>query len=233
MIDALTLRARWRDWPVRIGVKVIEEEAEPVIPLATCRQHLELVPIDGDSDTETHPDDDLILGYLGAAVDYAEAYTGLCIVERVLEMGLDRFPLAGGVALKRPPVVEILSFTGADGSEGEMDSGDNYILDDYSNPPMVFPVGSWPSVTQSPNLIKIRYRAGYRREVIADDSDHPLELSDEPEAKPLPKSIRAALLLMLAHLYENRSDSVEKAMASIPLGVGALLGMKRIETSFA
>jgi uncharacterized phiE125 gp8 family phage protein len=235
MIDCTVLRSRWSDWPVRVGVKVIDVSPDPVLPLTVLRQHLELVAIDGTSDDETHPDDDLILGFLAAAVDYAEDYTGLSILERTLEMGLDIFPRnAGGVAMKRPPVIEILSFTGADGSDGEMDSGDHYTLDDYSNPPMLFPISTWPTVTRTPNLIKIRYRAGFRREGTLGDSDDPGAESDAGSgAKPLPKGIRAALLLMLGHLYENRSDSVEKAMASIPLGVNALLGMKRIETSFA
>lgn len=234
MIDCTLLRRRFADWPVRVGVKVIEESTEPVIPLDFCRQHLEMLPIDGDSDApESHPDDPLILDALAAAVDFAEDYTGLCIVERVLEMGLDSFPRSGGVALKRPPVVEILSFTGADGSDGEMDAGDNYTLDDYSNPPMVFPVVAWPTVTRTPNLIKIRYRAGYRRELGEADSDHPVDVSDEPMAPPLPKSIKRALLLLMGHFMANREDSVEKALATIPLGATALLGTKRIETGFA
>lgn len=232
MID----RSRWREWPVRVGVKVIEESAEPVIPLDFCRQHLEIMPIDGDSDAETHPDDPLILDALAAAVDFAEDYTGLSIVERVLEMGLDSFPSGtrnNGVAMKRPPVVEILSFTGADGSDGEMDPGDNYVLDEYSNPPTLYPVNGWPSVTRTPNLIKIRYRAGYRRDLPEFDSDNPPELSDEPEAPPLPRSIKRALLLLMGHFYSNREDSVEKALATIPLGAKALLDTKRIETGFA
>lgn len=234
-----SLRARWRDWPVRIGVKVIEEETAPVIPLDICRQHLEIVPIDGDSESESHPDDALILGCLDAAVDYAEDVTGLSLRERVLEMALDTFPACGGeIAILRPPLIEILSFTGADGSEGEMDSGDDYILDNYRKRAVLLPVSSWPSVTRTTNQIKIRYRAGYRHErPVEEDSDgitsDALNQTDEPLAVPLPGSIRMALLLLLAHFFENRSESVEKAVSSIPLGVAMLLGPKSVETGFA
>jgi uncharacterized phiE125 gp8 family phage protein len=224
-----SLRSNYRDWPVRMGVKVISEDSGPLIPLETCRNHLELVPIDGDSNDETHPDDTMILAFLAAAVDYAEDYTGLSLVERVLEMGLDTFPRYG-ITLKRPPVVEIISFTGADGSDGEMDLGDDYTLDDYQRPPQLLPVTAWPSVIRTPNLIKIRYRTGYRRLLIDGESDNP---TSESDAGPLPKSIVQALLLLLGHFYENRNDSVEKALSTIPLGVTALLGTKRIETSFA
>jgi uncharacterized phiE125 gp8 family phage protein len=224
-----SLRSNYRDWPVRMGVKVISEDSGPLIPLETCRQHLELVAIDGDSNDETHPDDTMILGFLAAAVDYAEDYTGLSLVERVLEMGLDSFPRYA-ITLKKPPVVEVISFTGADGSDGEMDLGDNYLIDDYQNPPQLLPFTAWPSVIRTPNLIKIRYRVGYRRLLIDGESDNP---TSESDAGPLPKSIVQALLLLTGHFYENRNDSVEKALTSIPLGVAALLGTKRIETSFA
>lgn len=239
MIDYGILRSRWRDWPVRSGVKVISEDSGPLIPLERCRQHLELVPIDGDSNDEAHPDDDLILGYLAAAVDYAEDYTGLSLVERVLEMALDSFPYASpwhcaGIPLQKPPVVEIVSFTCDDvsqaGSDGELDQGDDYTLDDYRTPPQLLPIGAWPTIVRSPNQIKIRYRVGYRRELIDGDSDNP---TSESDAKPLPKAIRQALLLLLGHFFENRNDSAEKALSTIPLGVAALLGTKRIETSFA
>ncbi len=227
------LRSRWRDWPVRLGVKVISEDPGPLIPLETCRQHLELVAIDGDSNDESHPDDALILGFLAAAVDYAEEYTGLSLTERLLEMALDTFP-RGAIVLKKPPVVEIVSFSNQEasefGSEGEMDIGDNFILDDYQNPPQLLPVGSWPTLTRSPNQIKILYRVGYRRELVDGDSDNP---TSESDAKPLPKAIRQAILLLMGHFYENRNDSAEKALTSIPMGVSALLGIKRIETSFA
>jgi uncharacterized phiE125 gp8 family phage protein len=229
------LRARYCDWPVRAGVKIISEDSGPLIPLETCRQHLELVAIDGDSNDESHPDDALILGFLAAAVDYAEDYTGLSLVERVLEMALDTFPRnTAPIVLKKPPVVEIISFSNQEasefGSEGEMDIGDNYILDDYQNPPQLLPVSSWPSLTRATNQIKILYRVGYRRELIDGDSENP---TSESDAKPLPKAIRQALLLLMGHFYENRNDSVEKALTSIPLGVSALLGIKRIETGFA
>jgi hypothetical protein len=111
-----------------------------------------------------------------------------------------------------------------------MDLGDNYLIDDYQNPPQLLPVTAWPSVIRTPNLIKIRYRVGYRRLLIDGESDNP---TSESDAGPLPKSIVQALLLLTGHFYENRNDSVEKALTSIPLGVAALLGTKRIETSFA
>ncbi len=70
--------------------------------------------------------------------------------------------------------------------------------------------------------MKVRYRSGYQSE---EDPD-----SDAP---PLPRSLRAAILLVLGHLYENREDSVEKALASIPNGAEALMRPLRVRLGMA
>ena len=68
---------------------------------------------------------------------------------------------------------------------------------------------AWPAITAATNAVKIRYLAGY-------DID-----SDGGEA--LPKMIRAAVLLVVGHLYANREASTEVALTHIPLGVESLL----------
>ena len=206
-----------------LRAKVIAHPAGHVLSLETCRQHLEVIPIDGDSDNESHPDDALILGMLDAAVAHAEQFTGLSISLRTWEAALDEFP-ADGIELPRPPFIELLSFSAVNDSDGELDAS-TYLVDDYGTPeqPVVLrAVTSWPTVTKSPATVKIRYRAGYQSE---EDPD-----SDAP---PLPRSLRAALLLMLGHLYENREDSVEKALASIPNGAEALMRPLRVRLGMA
>lgn len=206
-----------------LRAKVITHPAGHLLSLDTCREHLEVVPIDGDSDNETHPDDALILGMLDAAVAHAEQFTGLSIMVRTWESALDEFPV-DGVELPRPPFVELLSFSAVNDSDGELDPS-SYTVDDYGTPeqPVVLrAVSSWPSVTKAPNTIKIRYRSGYQSE---EDPD-----SDAP---PLPRSLRAAILLMLGHLYENREDSIDRALVSIPSGAEALMRPLRVRLGMA
>lgn len=206
-----------------LRAKVITHATGHVLSLDTCREHLEVVPIDGDSDNESHPDDQLILGMLDAAVAHAEQFTGLSIALRTWEAAMDQFP-AEGFELPRPPFVELLSFSAGNDSDGELDPA-SYVVDDYGTPeqPVVLrAASSWPTVTKAPNTIKVRYRAGYQSE---EDPD-----SDAP---PMPRSLRAALLLVLGHLYENREDSVEKALASIPNGADALMRPLRVRLGMA
>ena len=203
--------------------KVIAHPTGRLLSLDTCREHLEVVPIDGDSDNESHPDDALILGMLDAAVAHAEQFTGLSILVRTWEAALDEFP-ADGFELPRPPFIELVSFSAVNDSDGELDPS-TYVVDDYGTPeqPVVLrPAAAWPSVIKAPNTIKVRFRSGFQSE---EDPD-----SDAP---PLPRSLRAAILLLLGHLYENREDSAEKALASIPNGAEALMRPLRVRLGMA
>lgn len=203
--------------------KVIVHPTGHLLSLETCRDHLEVVPIDGDSDNESHPDDELILGMLDAAVEHAEQFTGLSILLRTWEAAMDEFP-TGGIELPRPPFVALLSFSAGNDSDGELDAS-SYTVDDYGTPeqPVVLrAANTWPVVTKATNTIKVRYVAGYQSEENPD--------SDAP---PLPRSLRAAILLVLGHLYENREDSVEKALASIPNGAEALMRPLRVRLGMA
>lgn len=206
-----------------LRAKVITHATGRLLSLESCRNHLEIVPIDGDSDNESHPDDQLILGLLDAAVAHAEQFTGLSLLVRTWEAAMDEFP-AEGFELPRPPFIELLSFSAVNDSDGELDPT-TYVVDDYGTPeqPVVLrAASSWPTVTKAPNTIKVRYRAGYQAE---EDPDS--------DAAPLPRSLRAAVLLVLGHLYENREDSVEKALASIPNGAEALMRPLRVRLGMA
>lgn len=206
-----------------LRAKVITHATGRLLSLESCRNHLEIVPIDGDSDNESHPDDQLILGLLDAAVAHAEQFTSLSLLVRTWEAAMDEFP-AAGFELPRPPFIELLSFSAVNDSDGELDPA-SYVVDDYGTPeqPVVLrATSSWPTVTKAPNTIKVRYRSGYQSE---EDPD-----SDAP---PLPRSLRSAVLLVLGHLYENREDSVDKALASIPNGAEALMRPLRVRLGMA
>lgn len=206
-----------------LRAKVITHATGRLLSLDTCREHLEVVPIDGDSDNETHPDDALILGMLDAAVAHAEQFTGLSLMVRTWEAAMDELP-AAGFELPRPPFIELLSFSAVNDSDGEFDAA-SYLVDDYGTPeqPVVLrPTTTWPIVVKAPNTVKVRYRSGYQSEENPDS-----------DALPLPRSLRAAILLILGHLYANREDSVEKALASIPNGAEALMRPLRVRLGMA
>jgi uncharacterized phiE125 gp8 family phage protein len=217
-----------------IGAKVIERPLAPLFSIETCRQHCEIVPIATDSDgTETHPDDALIMGMLDGAVAHAEKFTGRSILLRTYEFALDGFPrsrwgsrsmsLQPVIEIPYPPLIEVISFTYGDDSDGVLTEGTDFIVDTYNDKATLRSLSSWPAIaTPAPNRVVCRYRAGYQSEQEPDS-----------DAEPLPGNLRAAILLTLYHLYENRSASTEKAMAELPLGVEAMLRPDRVLTGMA
>jgi uncharacterized phiE125 gp8 family phage protein len=194
--------------------KVITPATEEPISLEDCRSHLEAQPY-YDSDVDPQ-DDHMILAWLAAAREYCEQFTGLVIGEKTIEVALDEFP-TGAVELPVGPLVSMTSVSIGEGSDAEIDEV-AYTVDDYSKPPRIVPVTTWPTMTGATNAVKIRYVAGY-----GDDSD----------SLPLPFLLRAAMLLILGHLYENRENSTDKAMQTIPTGADALMRPLRIRMGMA
>jgi uncharacterized phiE125 gp8 family phage protein len=208
--------------------KVIVGPGDEPISIEEARAHLEAQPY-FDTDVDTI-DDTMIEGWLAAGREYCEDFLGLSLSTRTLEIALDAFPASRGcsgqvardaVAVELPlgPVREVLDIYWGNDSDDRL-SEDAFALDTYRTPNRVAPVAApWPTVTAATNAIKIRYLAGY-----GVDSDG---------GEPLPKVIRAAILLVLGHLYENRSENTEAALASLPLGVEALLRPRRIRKGMA
>jgi len=205
--------------------KIITAPTEEPLTVDECRTHLEAQRYDDTNVDDA--DDAMISALLSAAREHCENFLGLSLATRVLEVALDRWPtetVDGTTAIELPmgPVREIVDFT-----VGEPDSSSDdttvdagaYVLDTYSVPARLVPVSSWPTVTAATNLIKISYLAGYGE--------------DSNGGEPLPKALRAAILLVLGHLFRNREDSAEKALASIPLGAEALMRPLRVRVGFA
>lgn len=202
--------------------KVIVPADEEPISIEQCRAHLE-APIYGDTDVDDI-DDIMILAWLGAAREHCENFLGLSLSPRTLEIALDSFPTTTidgrtWVELPMGPVTEIVSVSvgepsdDTDAEEFEL-AADTYVLDDYKVPARLVTVSGWPSITTATNAIKVRYIAGYE--------------IDTDGVSSMPKSIRAAMLLILGHLYANREDSTEKSMQSIPNGAEALMRPLRV-----
>jgi uncharacterized phiE125 gp8 family phage protein len=210
-----------------ISAKTIEPATGRLLSLPTLRAQCEIVTIDADSDGLTsHPDDALLLGYLDASTDHAEKFTGRALLLRTFEFALDQFPhrtraaswepwgrLQPGIEIPYPPLVEILSLTFTDDSDGELDAGTDYTVDDYGDKAVLRPVDTWPTMTAEANRVRVRYRAGYQGE-------------EEPDtdAEPLPGAIRAAVLLMVQDLHQNRGTVSEDCIR----GVEALLRPWRV-----
>lgn len=195
--------------------RVIGAEIEP-ITLEEARNHLRL---DADSDSDGHPDDSLIENvYLPAARQFCEDFLGWSIAYKTIELALDKFPDDFELLYPANSIVSV-KYIDSDGDEQTLDP-DGYTLDGYSNPSwLIINNGySWPSVSAVPNAVKVIYTTGY-----GVDSD----------ADQVPFAIKAAILLQLGHLYENREDATDKPITSIANGVESLLRPLRTRLGMA
>lgn len=175
-----------------------------LVSLAEMRLHCKLDPDGGG----THPDDSQLQIALAAAHRMAEHHTGAAIGAQVREIALDAFP-DGPIKLKPGPVSSITSVKYLDTASVEqtMDSAD-YSLDDYSTPAWLVPAYGtlWPVTLDAANAVKVRFACG---------------------TNAIDPAIKAALLLLVGHLYANREAVAPGSQTEIPLGVASLLDTAR------
>jgi len=177
-----------------MGVKVITPATQQI---TTAELRLQ-----SRADPADTTEDGLFVGWLAAAVKLAEHYTGRSIGEQTLELALDEFP-DGPIELPRGPVTSITSikYINEDGVETTL-SDTLYTLDDYGLQCWALQkVGTtWPATEASANAVKVRYVAGN-----------------------LDPAVRTALLLSVAHWFENREASTDLRLVALPMGAQQLL----------
>lgn len=217
----------------RYGLKTVVDVApeDDVVTLAEARAHLR---VDAYGSPPESADDDWIEAQIPAARAYCEGYLGRALAPRTMELATNAFP---GVSVVSPPgacftlpfgpvvSVEWVRYIDSDGVEQTLDSA-GYEVDAYAHPSrVVLTYGStWPAARNSLNSVRVRYVTGY------------VAASESPGTHPvIPKTARAAVLLMLGHLYENREASGTDKLLELPLGVSALLDVVpwREEMGFA
>lgn len=193
--------------------------AEPVT-LEEARLHCR---VDAEGSPAQHPDDPLLDAFITTAREWAEKFTGLSLAPQTLEIALDAFP-SGAIELPRGPVTSITSISYVDEEQADqtVDAGD-YTLDARSVPQWAIPAygGGWPAALDTPNAVVVRYVAGFSLP------------SDSPQTKPLPKTIKTAILQCVAHWYANREMSSIRRLETIPLGAEVLLRSYRVEKALA
>ncbi len=159
-------------------------------------------------------EDTLITGYIGAAREWCEAIDWRAYITQTIDLYLDAWPASGVIELPRPPLQSVTSIKYTDDASIEATfAASNYIVDAVSTPGRIVlkSNASWPSVTlQEVNGIVVRYIAGWTTATI-------------------PGRIRQALLLLVAHWYNNREAASEGVVVSreIEFAVNALLGINR------
>ena len=158
-------------------------------------------------------DDAKFADLIVAAREYAEAVTGQAFAVQTITAACDYFPRENCIELPKGPIVSLTSLICTDADSNAQDITTDVAIDDFSIKPRLVlkPVKSWPSATLYPvNAIKIIYVAG---------------------AAPS-KHIKAAMLLLIGHWYENREEVViGQESFTVPMAAEAILQQNRHTTT--
>lgn len=185
-----------------------------LITLTEARLHLRL---DTLGSPPTHPDDSLVEALITAVREDAENYMGIAVAQQTYSAAYNGFS-DQSLELGIWPVTGVVSVVYKDVSGVEHTlSPSSYILDNYEKPARLIPTETWPQTGSAPNSVVVTFSAGHTD-------------GDSPNPYPLPKAIRAAMLLMLGHLYENREAvTYGNQVITLPLGAIHLMTPYRIK----
>ncbi len=179
---------------------------DSVVTLAEAKGHLRV----------SHADEDaLIINLIEAATSYVEGPNGIgvSLLTQTWRASFDGFP-CGSFLIPLGPIQSITSIQYRDGA-GQMQtlSADRYDVDLDQEPCRIHraPGSSWPALTVRPGSVKVTFQAGY---------------GSDPE--DIPVILRQAILLLIGHWYEERSDTTAMNVSSIPHGVEAILNRYRV-----
>lgn len=185
--------------------RTVAPAIEPVT-LAETKAHLRV---------DTSDDDALITALITAAREYVEGASRRALITQTWRYSLDSWPEGDEIELPKPPLQSVSSvkYYADDGTEYTL-STFAYIVDTDSEPGRIaLAYGeSWPSLTLYPaGAIRITYVAGYG-----------------DAASAVPQHLRQAILMLVAHWYENRETTTIGAVArEVPLAVESLIYLHR------
>lgn len=166
-------------------------------------------------------DDDLIAAQIKAARRMVESYTGLALISQTIEQKFDRFPLppqyrlgdfptGGALILIRYPLISVSSVAYTDtAGDSQTLSTDIYLTDSHDIPARLYLKYAqvWPDTYQQPNAVTVTYTAGYAN------------------AAAVPEDVKQAMYMMIADMYENRTDYVKR----LPTAAEYLLNPYRVQ----
>lgn len=205
-----------------ITLRTVTPPANPAVTLDVMRAHLRVTTTD---------DDTLIATYTAAATDYVERIIDRALITRTLSQTVTRAPVPRQVALsptptlyplnwplayprplielRRAPLIAVSAVTwrDLDAVSTTLTAGTDYVADATQEPGQVRLAASlsFPNA----NALTVTYTAGYGA-----------------TADAVPISLRQAIMIMTAHMYEGRGD----VDAPAPSQVNALISPFKIVT---
>ena len=132
-----------------------------------------------------------------------EEYLFRRIGVQTLEFRDNGFPSGRSPIVLPAPLISVASIKYLDGNNVEQTlSSDEYIVSD-SAPGMITPVNSWPETSDAGDSLRVIFTAGYSA-----PGESPLQ------SEELPQTIKTAMLMQIADMYENREAQTDKPLTA-------------------
>lgn len=165
--------------PLPFGLKLVTAPASEPVSLTEAKARLKVTTTDFDAD---------ITAMIGAARAAAENETGVALVTQTWSLYLDAFPARRVITIPRPPLASVtwIKYYDADGVQQTLSSSTYYVAVGVDPGRVVLKQSqTWPTIEQGrPEAIEVRFVAGVA-------------------AASVPKEVSDAILLIVAHRFEN------------------------------
>lgn len=187
-----------------MGLKLVAAPAVEPITLAEAKAHIRSV---------TNDEDTLVTRWIAGARRRAQTFTQRVFITQTWEWLLDGFD-RWQLELPNGPLQSVTSVKYLDEAGVEQTLAPaRYIVDAKSDPGRITPAygDAWPTTLCRINAVTIQFVAGYGA-----------------AAADVPEEIKIAMLLMIAHLDQHRSEVAEDELFEIPQGAPAYLTPYRV-----
>lgn len=145
----------------------------------------------------------LIESLITASRLLCEEYLFRRIGVQTVELRDRGFPVNNAPIILPAPLISVTSIKYLDSNNDEQTlDEDDYIVSD-SAPGLITSVSSWPDTSDAGDSLRIEFSVGY-----SDPGESPM-LSEA-----LPKTIKIAMLMQIADMYENREAQAEKPLSA-------------------
>lgn len=186
----------------------------PVLVTAPTADLLSLDEVRAQCRVDGDDEDELLKAYIAAVTGHLDGWAGILGRALVTQTwSVSRRCFEDRMRLPLAPVSAIVSvkYQDADDTEQTLASGNYGLLSDGLGPYVYRqPTGAWPGAYSRANAVTITFTAGYGA------------------ASNVPRPIRQAALMLVAHWYENREPAViGTSVADLPLSVSMLLAPYR------
>ncbi len=190
---------------IRSLVRVTDAATEPVT-LAEAQAWLRVDSSDDATEITT---------LITTARQAVENFTGRALISQTWRLRQSNWGDGAVIELPASPLisVESVKYYPADGSaQATLSSSYYHVLTDAEPGLVVLKADyDWPDIADRPDAVEVNFTAGYA------------------DADAVPKTLRHAVLLLLAHLYENRGPvNVGNIVTEVPITIKHLLESQRV-----